>query len=321
MEKDSRVYDYVEGRNQATDRFSFDIDKLVGVGAVFVTPAMDGDPNSATYKQWLDEEGSHLITLYNVIHSSPNGWIRKAITKKADTSGWKDNFVGKLYDGKYNQILWSLEKLGIDPNDMVIENNSLKENIDRKQIQILKKLWDKNPVYDVNWFRKFLGVGYNDVLIRREFRKYLGGDDVVMDKVDKMLQNTFHVSAGGYNFDFKPLNWDIDIFDANDGGKEMVVSDLSCIVDAEGTVFLMGYDGSTWKLGNVMMSDDDTDLGDIAWEVDAEVKDAIVDKLREVITTTTGVAIDNIDEIIYDDSEFAESLQENLVRMKKIMGL
>ena len=101
----------------------------------------------------------------------------------------------------------------------------------------------------------------------------------------------------------------------------MVVSDLSCIVDAEGTVFLMGYDGSTWKLGNVMMSDDDTDLGSIAWEVEVEVMDAIVDKLRDVITTTTGVAIDNLDNIIYDDSEFAEGLQENLVRMKKIMGL
>ena len=193
--------------------------------------------------------------------------------------------------------------------------------MDSNQIKILKKLWDKNPVYDVNWFRKFLGVGYNDVLIRREFRKYLGGDKVVFDKVDKLLQNTFHISEGGYNFDFKPLNWDIDIFDANDGGKEMVVSDLSCIVDAEGTVFLMGYDGSTWKLGDVMMSDDDTDLGSIAWEVDVEVQDAIADKLREVITTTTGVAIDRLDEVIYDDSEFAESLQENLVRMKKIMGL
>lgn len=193
--------------------------------------------------------------------------------------------------------------------------------MDSNQIKILKKLWDKNPVYNVNWFQKFLGVGYNDVLIRREFRKYLGGDKVVFDKVDKLLQNTFHISEGGYNFDFKPLNWDIDIFDANDGGKEMVVSNLSCIVDAEGTVFLMGYDGSTWKLGDVMMSDDDTDLGSIAWEVDVEVQDAIADKLREVITTTTGVAIDRLDEVIYDDSEFAESLQENLVRMKKIMGL
>ena len=193
--------------------------------------------------------------------------------------------------------------------------------MDNNQQKILKKLWDKNPVYDINWFRKFLGVGYNDVLIRREFRKYLGGDKVVFDKVDKMLQNTFHVSEGGYNFDFKPLNWDIDIFDANDGGKEMVVSDLSCIVDAEGTVFLMGYDGAVWKLGDVMMSDDDTGLGDLAWEVDAEVKDAIADKLREVITTKTGVAIDNFDNIIYDETEFNTQLQENIHRIVEMMKI
>ena len=131
MEKDVRVYDYVKGRNEATNRLPFDIDKLVDIGAVFVTPAMDGDPNSPTYKEWLEDGGSHLITLYNVLNSSPKSWIRKAITKKSDTSGWKDNFVGKLYDGKYNQILWSLEKLGMDPNDMVIEDEPLMENISK----------------------------------------------------------------------------------------------------------------------------------------------------------------------------------------------
>ena len=68
--------------------------------------------------------------------------------------------------------------------------------MDSNQIQILKRLWDKNPVYDVNWFRKFLGVGYNDVLIRREFRKYLGGDNVVFDKVNKMLQKYFPCKCG-----------------------------------------------------------------------------------------------------------------------------
>ena len=128
--EDVRVYDYVEGRNTVpmSDRYDFDVDKLVNSGAVFITPAMDGDPNSPTYKEWLDEDGSHLITLYNVEQSSPDGWIHKAITKSSDTSGWKNNLVEKLYDGKYNQILWSLEKLGIDPNDMLIEDNSLQED-------------------------------------------------------------------------------------------------------------------------------------------------------------------------------------------------
>lgn len=193
--------------------------------------------------------------------------------------------------------------------------------MDSKQIQILHNQWDKNPVYDVNWFTKLLGVGYDDVPIRKEFRNYLGGDNVVFENVDKMLQNTFHVSSGGYNFDFKPLNWDIDIYDTNDGGKDMEVSNLSCIVDAEGTVLLMGYDGSTWKIGDVMMSDDDSTLGDIAWDVDLEVKDAILDKLREIVTTKTGVAISNIDEIIYDETEFEESLQENISRIKEMMRL
>jgi len=133
LQEPIRVYDYVEGRNTVPiyDRYNFDVDKLVNAGVVFITPAIDGDPKSPTYKEWLDEDGAHLITLYNIEHSSPNGWIRKAITKKSDTLVFRHNFIEKLYDGKYNQILWGLEKLGIDPNDMVIENNSLQENIHR----------------------------------------------------------------------------------------------------------------------------------------------------------------------------------------------
>ena len=133
VEENQNVFDYKEGRNTVPmeDRYNFDIDKLVNAGAIFITPPMDGDPNSPTYKEWLDIDGSHLIILYNVMHSSEDGWIRKVITKSANTLGWRDNFIEKLYDGKYNQILWSLEKLGIDPNDMVIENNSLQESIIR----------------------------------------------------------------------------------------------------------------------------------------------------------------------------------------------
>jgi hypothetical protein len=119
-----KVYDYQEGRNTVPERLPFDINKLVNSGVVFVTPAIDGDPNSKTYKEWLEEPGSHLITLLNVIKSSKNGWIRKAITKRASTKDWKSNFVDNIYDGKYNQILWSLEKLGIDPMDMLIDGET-----------------------------------------------------------------------------------------------------------------------------------------------------------------------------------------------------
>lgn len=116
-----RVYDYVEGRNEAKQRLPFDIDKLIEVGAVFVTPAIDGDPDSPTYKEWLDEPYSHLITLYNLAHSSPESWVRKAVTERGDVIPWKDKFWEKIYDGKYNQILWSLEYLGIDPIDVLVD--------------------------------------------------------------------------------------------------------------------------------------------------------------------------------------------------------
>ena len=156
LQQDIRVYDYVPGRNTVpmNDRYNFDVDKLVDAGVVFITPAIDGDPKSPTYKEWLDEDHSHLLTLFNVKKSSPDGWICKAITKKSDTSKFRHNFTEKLYDGKYNQILWSLEKLEIDPNDMVIEDNSLQESIRR----ILREELNNNilidglydPIYEEN---------------------------------------------------------------------------------------------------------------------------------------------------------------------------
>ena len=115
------VYDYQEGRNSVEDRLPFDIEKLLNYGVVFVTPSIDGDPDSPTYKEFTGEDYSHLITLHNLIHSPPEGWVRKAITKRGDVLPWKDKFWEKIYDGKYNQILWSLDYLEIDPNDMLIE--------------------------------------------------------------------------------------------------------------------------------------------------------------------------------------------------------
>jgi len=132
LNPDKRVYDYDKERDTVPERLPFDIDKLVNSGVVFVTPAIDGDPDSKTYKKWLEEPYTHLLTLHNVKHSSEDGWIKKAITKVAPTKAYKGNFVDKIYDGKYNQILWGLEKLGINPMDMLIDMN-IQENISRIQ--------------------------------------------------------------------------------------------------------------------------------------------------------------------------------------------
>ena len=118
---DSRVYDYQPGRNEVpySDRLPFDILKLIRAGVVFVTPLMDGDPESPTYKEWLNERGYHLITLYNIKHCAEDCWMLEAITKKADpTPLHRKDFARNLYDGKYNQILWGLEKKNIKPETM-----------------------------------------------------------------------------------------------------------------------------------------------------------------------------------------------------------
>ena len=120
-----RVYDYEQGRNTVPDRLPLDVLKLIDAGVLFITPAIDGDPKSPTYKEWLDESGSHIITLYNIDHSSADSWINKAVTKQADPAPLHTkDFTQHLYDGKYNQILWGLEKLAIDPNTMLFDETN-----------------------------------------------------------------------------------------------------------------------------------------------------------------------------------------------------
>ena len=151
-----RVYDYDPVRDTVPERLPFDIDKLVDSGVVFVTPAIDGNPKSETYKEWTEEPHTHLISLYNVENSSEDGWILKAITKRASTGQLKGNFVDKIYDGKYNQILWSLEKLGINPMDMLIDMN-LQESI-RKVLREETKI---KPI--LNNMLNMLFDGFDDI--------------------------------------------------------------------------------------------------------------------------------------------------------------
>jgi hypothetical protein len=144
LNPNERVYDYEEGRDTVPEKLPFDIDKLVNSGVVFVTPAINGNPKSKNYKKWMKTPHTHLISLYNVENSSEDGWILKAITKRAPTKSFKSNFVDKIYDGKYNQILWSLEKLGINPMDMLNDAN-LQESI----IKVLREESTQDSLYEI----------------------------------------------------------------------------------------------------------------------------------------------------------------------------
>ena len=172
-----RLYDYKKGRNTVPkeERLPFDVDKLVGAGVIFITPAIEGNPKSEKYGKWLKLPYSHLVTLMNVEKAKPTSWVHKAITKKAPTTPWRDNFVEKIYDGKYNQILWSLEKLGLDPEDFLVDKELTEEIVRIKEVMGINeqmKVDDFGRLHDedtktiypykkikkfVNWFQKEWG--------------------------------------------------------------------------------------------------------------------------------------------------------------------
>ena len=143
---ESVVYDYKENRNESTERLPFDVNKLIDAGAVFVTPAIDGDPNSKHYKKFLNRRHTHLITLYNLKHTTPDSWIHKAVTRFASPKHWDNkDFANNLYDGKYNQILWSLDKLNIPYKSMLIDNmNESKKKyiVTESQLERIKEYFD-----------------------------------------------------------------------------------------------------------------------------------------------------------------------------------
>ena len=126
------TYRYREGRNTVPNRLDFDTQKLIDCGAIVICKGMNGDPESPDYKKHLDDGSTNLITLYNIKHAiknNPDSWILEAIKHPITIApiGWKDMSL-ETYDGKYNQILWSLKKLGIPYKEM-LKHNSLNETV------------------------------------------------------------------------------------------------------------------------------------------------------------------------------------------------
>ena len=122
---ESVVYNYEKGRNESPERLPFDVNKLIDAGAIFITPSIEGNPTSKNYKKFLKSKHTHLITLHNIKHSSEDSWIHTAVTRFAPPTHWdNEDFTNNLYDGKYNQILWSLDELGIPYESMLIDEVS-----------------------------------------------------------------------------------------------------------------------------------------------------------------------------------------------------
>lgn len=189
--------------------------------------------------------------------------------------------------------------------------------MDQSLKKILHKIWDKSQVYDEKLIRKFL-TGFKEldsIDLRNEFRNWLGGDDAVFEKVEEFLSKPKHVRVGGYDFDYKPINWDINVSNNHDMWVELD----SSVVDANGKVTLDGYDGNTYDIGEVMDGEEFSGEDSISWEVDDEMNDIIKDQLKDLLMKNFGVDLIYYHNLVYDDQAFDKSLQENVSEIKKIV--
>jgi len=98
----------------------FNIKKLVDKKIIFITKPGDGkggieEPN------W--EGDASIITLYNMAKAEP--WMKQAIKSPMPQAiSYIQNDQDKLiYNGKYNQILWGIKKMGLKPEDFYLNKN------------------------------------------------------------------------------------------------------------------------------------------------------------------------------------------------------
>ena len=190
--------------------------------------------------------------------------------------------------------------------------------MDQSLKKILHKIWDKYQVYDEKLIRKFL-TGYKEldsIELRNEFRNWLGGDDAVFNKLEEFLSKPKHARVGGYDFEFKPLLWDVNMSDG-----DMWVEMDSSLLDTNGKVTLDGYDGNTYDIGEVTSGKGIFDEDSISWEVANEISEIIEDQLKDLLMKNFGVDLNYHHNLVYDDQAFDKSLQENISRIKEMMGL
>jgi len=113
-----------EGQYDDTSNFNlvkqnpFNIQKLVDKGIIYVSKPGDGK-GGVSEPNWAGD--ASIITLYNVANAEP--WMKKSIkipVPQAIPYVQKDQ--NKLfYNGKYNQILWSINKKGLKPEDFYLK--------------------------------------------------------------------------------------------------------------------------------------------------------------------------------------------------------
>jgi hypothetical protein len=106
----------------------FNIKKLIDKKIIFVTKPGNGK-GGVEEPNW--EGDASIITLYNMTKAEP--WMKQAVKSPMPQAipYIQNNQDKLLYNGKYNQILWGIKKMGLKPEDFYLDiKKSLNEDID-----------------------------------------------------------------------------------------------------------------------------------------------------------------------------------------------
>ena len=98
----------------------FDIKKLVDKKILFVTKPGDGK-GGVDEPNW--EGDASVITLYNMAKAEP--WMKLAVKSPMPQAipYIQNNQDKVIYNGKYNQILWGIKKMGLKPEDFYLNKS------------------------------------------------------------------------------------------------------------------------------------------------------------------------------------------------------
>jgi len=115
-----------EGQYDDTSKFDlvkqnpFDIKKLVNKKIIFITKPGNGQ-GGVEEPNW--EGDASIITLYNMTKAEP--WMKQAVKSPMPQAiSHVQKLQDKLlYNGKYNQILWGIDKMGLKPEDFYLNTN------------------------------------------------------------------------------------------------------------------------------------------------------------------------------------------------------
>jgi hypothetical protein len=191
----------------------------------------------------------------------------------------------------------------------------------KKELQSLFPIWKKRPYLDTKDF-KYYGLEQTDyTFAAASLMEFLGGPDVVIPMIKERLSKTFHVKQEGYDFKFQVEDsYSFKTYLAQ-GFPVVYILDITTEVDYKGKIRVLSIDDTTYYTFEELYKkyEDDDDL---LWDVGNEIQMLIGQTLLEEITNKMGGLIFKRNDIYFtfaDPSEFSESLQENIKKIKNLL--